>query len=276
MGDFANISDSIVEELLKIVPISYFLTEDFKKMCAENGFSGRWSMCSTMVTFKGTNILIPTTERIDLVLEKVCHELSENSNRALYNFISLVIKSYCDYENTKVDLSDLRILFRAMGVVKIPELEQYDSNTPFTHDIVVEINKWDEMKDIVAKLEIDCTKATDTDAYRNIGNTCRNLLIQLAQLVYDANLHGKYTEKGKEIGKTDVYEMLAHYLSFKLQGKGYEEYRAYAKAALKLASMLTHKTPAKRKDMLLTASATINLVYAVGLIDDKFIGNSFV
>ena len=109
MGDFANNSDNIVEELLKVVPVSYFLTDDFKKKCAENGFSGRWSMCNTMVTFKGTNILIPPKERINLVLEKVCHELSENSNRALYNFISLVIKGYCDNENTKVDLSGLRM-----------------------------------------------------------------------------------------------------------------------------------------------------------------------
>ena len=276
MGDFANNSDNIVEELLKVIPVSYFLTDDFKKKCAENGFSGRWSMCSTMVTFKGINMLIPTKERINLVLEKVCHELSENSNRALYNFISLVIKSYCDYENTKVDLSDLRILFRSIGVIKIPELEQYDSNTPFTQDIITEITKWDEMKEAIAKLESDCVKAADTDAYRNIGNTCRNLLIQLAQLVYDADLHGKCTEKGKEIGKTDAYEMLTHYLSFKLQGKCYEEYRAYTKASLKLASMLTHKTPANRKDMSLTASATINLVYVIGIVEDKFNNENFV
>ena len=275
MGDFANNSDNIVEELLKVVPVSYFLTDDFKKKCAENGFSGRWSMCNTMVAFKGTNILIPPKERINLVLEKVCHELSENSNRALYNFISLVIKGYCDNENTKVDLSGLRIILRSIGVVKIAELAQYDSKTPFTHDIIVEINKWDEIKDIVAKLESDCVNATDTDTYRNICNTCRHLLIQLAKLVYDAELHGKLTEEGKEIGKTDAYEMLVHYLSFKLQGKCYEEYRAYTKATLKLANMLAHKEPATKKEMLLTASATINLVYTIGIIEDK-IYNSYV
>lgn len=275
MGDFANISYNIVEELLKIVPISYFVTEDFQQKCKENGFSGRWSMCNTMVTFKGTNILVPTKERINLVLEKFCQELIENSNRTLYNFISIVIKGYCNYEQTTVDLSSLRILLRSLGVIKITELEQYDSKTPFTHDIIVEINKWDEIKDIVAKLESDCVNATDTDTYRNIGNTCRHLLIQLAKLVYDAELHGKLTEEGKEIGKTDAYEMLVHYLSFKLQGKCYEEYRAYTKATLKLANMLAHKEPATKKEMLLTASATINLVYTIGIIEDK-IYNSYV
>lgn len=72
MGEFVNNSDNIVEELLKIVPISYFVTEDFQQKCKENGFSGRWSMCNTMVTLKGTNILVPTKERINLVLEKFC------------------------------------------------------------------------------------------------------------------------------------------------------------------------------------------------------------
>ena len=276
MGDFANISDSIVEELLKIVPISYFLTEDFKKMCAENGFSGRWSMCSTMVTFKGTNILIPTTERIDLVLEKVCHELSENSNRALYNFISLVIKSYCDYENTKVDLSNLRILLRSIGVIKIPELEQYDSNTPFTQNIITEINKWDEMKEAIAKLENDCVKATEADDFSNVGNTCRHLLIQLAQLVYDPKIHGNIAESGGKIGKAHVLEMLLKYIAFKLSGGSNTEFRAYANSILNIANALTHKTHATKKEMLLTASAVINLVYVVGIVGDKFNNENFV
>lgn len=35
MGDFANISYNIVEELLRIVPISYFVTEDFQQKCQE-------------------------------------------------------------------------------------------------------------------------------------------------------------------------------------------------------------------------------------------------
>lgn len=275
MGDFANNSDNIVEELLKVVPVSYFLTDDFKKKCAENGFSGRWSMCSTMVTFKGTNMLIPTKERINLVLEKVCYELSENSNRALYNFISLVIKSYCDYENTKVNLSDLRILFRSIGVIKIPELEQYDSNTPFTQDIITEITKWDEMKEAIAKLESDCVKATEADDFSNVGNTCRHILIQLAQLVYDPKIHGDITDKGVQIGKAHVLEMLTKYIAFKLSGGSNTEFRAYANSTLNIANALTHKTHATKKEMLLTASAVINLVYVVGIVGDKFNDETF-
>lgn len=140
MGDFANISDNIVEELLKIVPISYFLTEDFKKKREENGFSGRWNMCSTMVTFKGNNILASPIEKTNLVLEKFCQELSENSNRTLYNFISIVIKGYCNYKNTKVDLNNMRVLLRSLGVVSISKLEQYDSNSLFITNIITENN----------------------------------------------------------------------------------------------------------------------------------------
>ena len=138
MGDFANISDSIVEELLKIVPISYFVTDDFQQRCKESGYWNRWNICHTQVYFKGTNMLISSKERANLVLEKVCRELNDNSNRALYKFVSFVIKGYCDYENTKVDLSNLRILLGTIGVKNISELEQYDSNFPFAQNILIE------------------------------------------------------------------------------------------------------------------------------------------
>ena len=135
MGEFANQSDNIVEELLKIVPISYFTTEDFQQRCKEGGYWNRWNICHTQVYFKGTNMLISSKERANLVLEKVCCELNNNSNRALYKFVSLVIKGYCDYENTKIDLSNLRILLETIGVKNISELERYDSNIPSAHNI---------------------------------------------------------------------------------------------------------------------------------------------
>ena len=275
MGEFVNNSDNIAEELLKIVPISYFVTEDFQQKCKENGFSGRWSMCNTMVTFKGTNILVPTKERINLVLEKFCQELIENSNRTLYNFISIVIKGYCNYEQTTVDLSSLRILLRSLGVIKITELEQYDSNAPFTQNIIIEINKWDEIKDIVAKLESDCVKATEADDFSNVGNTCRHLLIQLAQLVYDPKIHGDISDKGPKIGKAHVLEMLSKFIAFKLSGSSNEEFRAYANSTINIANALTHKTHATKKEMLLTASAVINLVYVIGIVGDKFNDETF-
>lgn len=60
MGDFANISYNIVEELLRIVPISYFVTEDFqqknvKKMIIGGGgisvvhkFISKETICSSL------------------------------------------------------------------------------------------------------------------------------------------------------------------------------------------------------------------------------------
>lgn len=276
MGEFANQSDNIVEELLKIVPVSYFVTDNFLQKCKEGGYWGRWNTCSTQVYFKGTNMLISREEKVNLILEKVCHELSENSNRTLYNFMSFVIKSYCDYENTKVDLSGLRIVLRSIGVIKITELEQYDSNMPFTQDIITEITKWDEMKEAIAKLESDCVKATEADDFSNVGNTCRHILIQLAQLVYDPKIHGDITDKGVQIGKAHVLEMLTKYIAFKLSGGSNTEFRAYANSTLNIANALTHKTQATKKEMLLTASAVINLVYVVGIIGDKFENENYL
>lgn len=274
MGLYAERIDNIIEELFKIVPSIFLLSKEFENKCKESDFYGRWNFWHTKITLN--NIFVSPEEKASLILENVCHELSKNSNRTLYKFISLVVKSYCEQENTKVDLRGLRVLLRSSGIIKLTEIEQFDSNTPFSNNLIITINKWDEIKAAISKLEMDCIKAEEENDFSNVGNTCRHLLIQLAQLVYDPILHGAYTEEGIKIGKAHVVEMLSRYISFNLSGKSNEEYRAYIKATLSIANVLTHKTHATKKEMLLTASATINLVYIVGTIGDKFNNESFV
>lgn len=274
MGIYAERTDNIIEELLKIVPSVFLLSKKFENKCKESDFYGRWNFWHTKITLN--NMFVSPKEKASLILENVCHELSKNSNRTLYKFISLVVKSYCEQENTKVDLRGLRVLLRSSGIIKLTEIEQFDSNTPFSNNLIITVNKWDEIKDAVSKLEMDCIKAEEENDFSNVGNTCRHLLIQLAQLVYDPKLHGAYTVEGTEIGKAHVVEMLSNYFSYNLSGKSNKEYRAYTIAAMNLANMLTHKFHATKKDMQLTASATINLVYIVGTIGDKFNNESFI
>lgn len=270
MDVYVNKSDNIVEELLKVIPISFLMSEEFNKRCQESDFYRRWNFCSTKISLRDGNMFASQKEKTTLIFENVCHELSNNSIRALYKFISLVIKSYCEYENTKVDLKKLRILLHSNGVLKLTEIEKYDLNAPFTENVIIEINKWDEIKDAVTKLEKDCLLAEGSNDFSNVGNSCRHILIKLAQLVYDPKLHGEFLDKGGEIGKAHVLEMLSKFIAYNIPGKTNEEYRAYINASIKLANMLTHKTKASRKDMMLTASATINLVYIIGIIGDKF------
>lgn len=276
MDVYINKSDNIVEELLKVIPISFLMSEEFKKRCLESDYYRRWNICSTKISLRDGNMFASQEEITTIIFENVCHELSNNSIRTLYKFITLVIKSYCEHEKTKLDLKGLRIVLHSNGIIKLTEIEKYDLNAPFTENIIVEISKWDEIKDAVTKLEKDCLLAEGSNDFSNVGNTCRHILIKLAQLVYDPKLHGDILDNGGEIGKAHILEMLSRFIAYSIPGKCNEEYRAYTNASIKLANMLTHKTNASRKDMMLSASATINLVYTIGIIGDKFKHECFI
>ena len=270
MREYINETNDIVTELLKLIPSSFLMSDKFKSVCQEHGYSHRWYMCSTIVFMKDGNMFVSNKEKTELTLEKVCHDLCKNSNWALYRFISFLIKSYCEHENTKVNLKNLKVLLRSINVSNFSDIDQFDINAPFIDHLITEIVKWEEMKEAVTKLEKDCVSADGETDYSNIGNSCRHLLIQLAQSVYAPGLHGEFTDEGMKIGKAHIVEMLSKYFSHCLSGKNNEEYRTYTNATLKLANMLTHKTHPTKKDMILTASATINLIYIVGIIGNKF------
>ena len=277
MSNYTDLSCEIVEELLKVIPITFIMSDVFEKVCKESEFYGRWHFQQAKVTLRGDNMFASRQDKANRLLEYMCHDLYNNSHRALYKFLSLVIKSYCEHENVKVDLSGLRILLRSMGIQKITDIEPFDSNVPLTKNIIVEINKWEDIKNIINEIENDCMNAETTMDFQNIGNSCRHIIIHIAQSVYDSKIHNNKTKDGKEIGKTDAVEMLSSYFSYCLKGKHSKILKEYAQATNNLANKLTHDTSASRAEMLIAVSATMNLVYIVGTIGGKFINNeSFV
>ena len=269
MGDYIDSSNDIVEELLKVIPSTFIMSDVFEKVCKESEFSSRWYFHQAKVNLRGGNMFASRQDKANRLLEYMCNDLN-NSHRALYKFISLVIKSYCEHENVKVNLNGLRILLRSMGILKITDIEPFDSNVPLTKNIIVEINKWEDIKSMINELEKYCTNAETTMDFQNIGNTCRHILILIAQSVYDSKIHNNKTKEGKEIGKTDAVEMLNSYFSYCLKGKHNKILKEYAQTTNDLANKLTHDTSASRKEMLIAVSATMNLVYIVGTIGGKF------
>lgn len=270
MGDYIDSSNDIVEELLKVIPSTFIMSDVFEKVCKESEFYGRWYLHHAKVTLRDGNMFASREDKANRLLEYMCHDLNSNSHRALYKFLSLVIKSYCEHENVKVNLNGLRILLRSMGILKITDIEPFDSNVPFTKNIIVEINKWEDIKSMINELDKYCTNAETTMDFQNIGNTCRHILILIAQSVYDSKIHNNKTKEGKEIGKTDAVEMLNSYFSYCLKGKHNKTLKEYAQATNDLANKLTHDTSASRKEMQIAVSATMNLVYIVGTIGGKF------
>ena len=134
----------------------------------------------------------------------------------------------------------------------------------------VELDDWERIKRTVSKIQRNSTTAYNEEDFQSIGLLCREVIISLAQVVYNPTLHGYTDDHGVEIGKTDSVRMIGNYIQFKLSGKENEELRAYAKNTNKLANLLTHKRNATKKDMLLAVSSTIALINFIGIIEEKY------
>ena len=136
-------------------------------------------------------------------------------------------------------------------------------------DIMVELSDWERINRTVAKIKKDSVIARNEESFQQVGLLCREVIITLAENVYNNQVHGAKDEEGNIIGKTDAVRMIENYLGVKLSGSSNEELRKYAKDTNKLANMLTHKRNATKQDMLLTVNATIALINFIGIIENK-------
>ena len=78
MGIYVNKANNVVEELLKVIPVSFFMSEEFQKGCREKGYSQRWYMCSTSASLSGGNMFASNKEKIEIALENMCKQFYKN------------------------------------------------------------------------------------------------------------------------------------------------------------------------------------------------------
>jgi len=263
--------NEIIDELQKVIPSTYLFSKEFKDDCSRSPYANSltFAFASTIV---GLTICDVRTEeeKAEQALNYICHQIYKNGVKPLYRFVIFLLSSYCKHHGIKLKLKGLRIVLRKIGIKEFVEIDKYANDVPLTIHIVNDLEKWDEIKEIINGLEKDCRYAETTIDYQNVGNSCRHILVKVAQLVYDPQIHNNITENGKPIGKTDAVEMLSSYFSYTLKGKHNKYLRDYSQAANDLANKLTHDTSATRRDMLITVSAIINLIYLVGTLSNKF------
>jgi hypothetical protein len=110
-------------------------------------------------------------------------------------------------------------------------------------------------------------QATNEEQYQAVGLLCRETLISLGQVVYDAQRHP--TEDGVVPSDTDAKRMLDAYVSVELAGGPNEGVRRHAKAALALANDLQHHRTADFRHAALCAEATTSVVNITAVISGR-------
>jgi hypothetical protein len=262
--------NKVISELSRIIP-NEFLAYEFFLEVSQSQYHELWNTCfmkAVKLRYNSSIDIRTNSDKSGQALGVMCQELMKMSNSALYNFILFLIESYCRNRKQKVSVKGLRKVLRSMGILDFSALNQYAEKESLI-DFISDISDWNGITEAISKINKDCFIANSEMEYQNIGNSCRNLVISVAQIVFRPEIHGKLNKEGKELSKTDAIGMLTNYFTYNFSGSSNELYRKYAKAANDLANMLTHKRNATKRDMLITVSATLSLVNIIGIIEGK-------
>jgi hypothetical protein len=110
-------------------------------------------------------------------------------------------------------------------------------------------------------------QAENEEQFQAVGLLCREVLISLAQVVYDPQRHPP--EDGVGPSQTDAKRMLDSYLAAEVSGALNEGVRRHAKAALALANDLQHHRTATYRQAALCAEATTSVVNQIAIISGR-------
>lgn len=206
----------------------------------------------------------PKYKSLHSALSKKCKQLNivyNNSFDSLWEWYGRYSNELPTYQSRRVFIQNL--------LAPTFEIFDNDNTPPSMASPIVELDDWSRIKRTVIKIKQDSITAKNEEDFQQIGLLCREVIISLAQNVYNPELHGAEDDNGIEIGKTDAVKMIGNYIKVRLAGSSNEELKAYAKATNKLANLLTHKRDAKKQDMLLSVSATMALINFIGILEDK-------
>ena len=203
-------------------------------------------------------------KKLNIQITRDCKKLNLTYNNLYSNLWEWYGKWRADFPTYQERRTYINELF-APTLSYFDDTENYNSIETF-----VELDDWERIRRTVTKIKRDSSIAKNEEDFQSIGLLCREVIISLAQAVYNPVVHGSEDEKGVIIGKTDAVRMIGNYISIELSGSSYDELRAYAKNTNKLANRLTHERNATKKDMLLSVSSTIALINFIGIIAGKY------
>lgn len=123
---------------------------------------------------------------------------------------------------------------------------------------------WQKVDRQLQEVRLRLDTAGSEEQYQTVGLLCREVLISAAQEVYDAERHP--SQDAVPPSDTDAGRMLESFFAAELKGGGYEEARAHARAALRLALALQHKRTADFRVAALCAEATSSVVNLVAIL----------
>jgi hypothetical protein len=126
---------------------------------------------------------------------------------------------------------------------------------------------WDRVDRAVDKARTQLDSSSAEEDFQRVGLLCREILISLAQAVYDPALYPSLD--GTEPSSTDGKRMLEAYIAVEMAGGSNAAARTHARAALELANALQHRRTASFREAALCAEAATSVVNIIAIVSGR-------
>lgn len=126
---------------------------------------------------------------------------------------------------------------------------------------------WEKVDRGLTEIRKRLEEASTEEQFQAVGLLCREILISLAQTVYNPSRHPPLD--GIKPSSSDAKRMLEAYLTAELGGDANKVARQHAKAAFELANELQHKRTANFRQAALCAEATTAVVNLIAIMSGK-------
>ncbi|QUS37852.1 hypothetical protein RPMA_02500 [Tardiphaga alba] len=123
---------------------------------------------------------------------------------------------------------------------------------------------WERVDRALGNAKTQLARASTEEEWQAVGLVCREVLISLAQAVFDPEVH--QPTDGIAPSATDANRMTEAYLQHVFPGESYKEVRGHARAALALALNLQHRRTATRQLAALCLEGTSSAVAVISII----------
>lgn len=126
---------------------------------------------------------------------------------------------------------------------------------------------WERVDRALAKARETIEVAATEEDFQGVGLLCREVLISVAQAVYDPAIHE--AEDGVVPSPTDAKRMIEGFLAKTVPGDSYKEVRAHARASWDLSVQLQHRRTANYQLAALCLEAASSTVQVISILAEN-------
>ena len=144
-----------------------------------------------------------------------------------------------------------------------------DSLSDGTTHLYTEPIGWQRVDRTMDRIRELLATASTEEQFQEVGVLCREVLISLAQAVFDPRLHPALPKDDADVSDSDAKRMIARYIVSECPGPSNQEVRKCVNSAVDLANKVTHSRTSVYRDAAFCVQATVNVIGLIAIISGK-------